>query len=136
MFLVPHAFVQFDAMGLLEVVFLAVGACVLLWFLSLSFSFFFFSQDLDILVFLCSRSQDLRCSSNEPLSELVPYADSVYSEAVVLSFIIVLRKEMVLATERPVIAFGAGASLRALTLLAPASSVRIVWSDIADWFSF
>jgi hypothetical protein len=100
--------------------------------LSLSFSFFFFLQDLEILVFLCSRLQDLRCSSDEPLSELAPYADSVYLEAVVLSFIIVLRKEMELATERPVVAFGAGASLRALTPSAPASSVRIVWSDIAS----
>ena len=101
-------------------------------FLSLSFSFFFFLQDLDILVFLCLRSQDLCCSSNELLSELVPYADLVYLEAVVLSFIIVLRKEIELATERPVVAIGAVASLRALTPLAPTSYIRIVWSDIAS----
>ena len=106
--------------------------CSSLFFFSLSFSFFFFLRDLDILVFLCLRLRDLRCSSNEPLSELAPYADSVYLEAVVLLFIIVLRKEMELATERPVVAFGAGASLRALTPLAPASSVRIVWSDVAS----
>jgi hypothetical protein len=46
----------------------------------------------------------------------------------------VLRKEMELATERPVVAFGAGASLRALTPLAPTSSVRIVLSDVASLF--
>ncbi len=119
-------------MGLLAVVFLAVGACVLLWLFVLVLLFFFFSRDLDMLVFLCSCLQDLRCSSDEPLSELAPYADLVYLEVVVSLFIIVLRKEMELATERPVVAFGAGASLRALTLSAPASSVRIVWSDVAS----
>ncbi len=119
-------------MGLLAVVFLAVGACVLLWFYILVIPFLFFVQDLDILVFLCLRLRDLHGSFNEPLSELAPYTDLVYSEAVVSSFIIVLRKEMELAPERPVIAYGAGASLRALTLSDPASSIRIVWSDVAS----
>ncbi len=119
-------------MGLLAVVFLAVRACVFFGSLSLSFSFFFVSRDLDILVFLCLHLQDLRCSSDELLLELAPYADSVYLEAVVLLFIIVLRKEMKLATECPVVAFDAGASLRALTPSAPASSIRIVWSDVAS----
>ncbi len=46
--------------------------------LSLSFFSFFFSQDLDFLVFLCLHLRDLHCSSDEPLLELAPYADLVY----------------------------------------------------------
>jgi hypothetical protein len=98
---------------------------------SLSFAFFFFLQNLGFLVFLSSRSQYLRHSSDELLLELVPYADSVYSESV-SPFIIVLRNDTESATECAVPAFGAGASFRALTLLAPASSVKIVWSNIAS----
>ncbi len=130
-FLVPHAFVRFNVMGLLAVVFLAGGACVLLWLFVLVLLFLLFFERLGHLGFLV-LAQDLRCSSDEPLLELAPYADLVYSEAVVLLFIIVLRKEMELATEYPVVAFGAGASLRALTLWAPTSSIRIVSNDIAS----
>jgi hypothetical protein len=39
---------------------------------SLAFSFYFFSRAVAFLVFLCSRSRDLRFSSEEPLSELSP----------------------------------------------------------------
>ena len=119
-------------MGLLAVVFLAMGARVLLLLVYLSFSFFFFSHALAFLGFLISRMRDLRCSSDEPLSELAPYADSVYSELVSLFSIIELRNDTKLATECTVPAFGAGASRRALTPLAPASSVKIVWSDVAS----
>ena len=51
-FLVPHAFVQFDAMGVLAVVFLAVGACVLLWLVVLVLCFLLFSVRLGLLGFL------------------------------------------------------------------------------------
>jgi len=51
-FLVPHAFVRFDAMGLLAVVFLAVGACVLLWFFVLVLLFLLFPARLGHLGFL------------------------------------------------------------------------------------
>ena len=51
-FLVPHAFVRFDAMGLLAVVFLAVGACVLLWFFVLVPLFLLFLARLGHLGFL------------------------------------------------------------------------------------
>jgi hypothetical protein len=52
--LVPRAFVQFDTMGLLALVFLAVGACVLLWLVVLVLLFFFFLQALAFLV-SCAR---------------------------------------------------------------------------------
>jgi hypothetical protein len=55
-FFVPHAFVRLDAMGLLAVVFLAMGARVLLWLIVLGFLFFFFSRAVAFLGFLCSRS--------------------------------------------------------------------------------
>ena len=51
-FLVPHAFVRFDAMGLLAVVFLAVGACVLLWLFVLVLLFLIFVARLGLLGFL------------------------------------------------------------------------------------
>jgi hypothetical protein len=54
------------------VVFLAMGARVRLWLVVLVLLFFFFSQALAFLGFLCSRSRDLRCSSDEPLLELAP----------------------------------------------------------------
>ncbi len=98
--------------------------------LSLSFAFFFLPRDLGFLVFLCSRLQYLCHSSDEPLSELAPYVDLVYSESV-SPFIIVLRNDTESATECAVPAFGAGAFFRALTPPAPASSVKIVWSDVA-----
>jgi len=101
--------------------------------LSLSFTFFFFSRDLGFfLAFLCSRSRDLHCSSDELLSLLAPYADSVYSELMSLFSIIELRNDTELATEFAVPAFGAGASFRALTPSAPASSVKMVWSNVAS----
>jgi hypothetical protein len=43
-------------MGLLAVVFLAMGARVLLWLIVLGFLFFFFSRAVAFLGFLCSRS--------------------------------------------------------------------------------
>ncbi len=55
-FYVPHAFVGLDAMGLLAVVFLAMGARVLLWLIVLGLLFFFFSRAVAFLGFLCSRS--------------------------------------------------------------------------------
>ena len=51
-FFVPHAFVQLDAMGLLAVVFLAMGACVLLWLVVLVLPFFLFLTSLGLLGFL------------------------------------------------------------------------------------
>ncbi len=52
-FLVPHAFVRLDAMGLLAVVFLAMGACVLLWLLVvLVLLFLLFVTRLGLLGFL------------------------------------------------------------------------------------
>jgi hypothetical protein len=81
---------------------------------SLSFTFFLFLRDLGFLVFLCSRLRYLRRSSDEPLSELAPYADFVYSE-LVSPFIIVLRNDTELATECTVPAFSASASFRALS---------------------
>ncbi len=119
-------------MGLLAVVFLAMGARVLLWLVVLVLLFFFFSRALAFLGFLCSRSRDLRCSSDEPLSEQAPYADSVYFESVSLFSIVELRNDTKFATEFAVPAFGAGASCRARTPLAPASSVKMVWSDVAS----
>jgi hypothetical protein len=59
-------------MGLLAVVFLAMWARVLLWLIVLGLLFFFFSRAVAFLVFLSSRSRDLRFSSEEPLSELAP----------------------------------------------------------------
>ena len=47
-------------------------------------------------------------------------------------FINELRNVTELATECAVPAFGAGAFFRALTPSAPASSVRIVWSNVAS----
>jgi hypothetical protein len=99
---------------------------------SLSFSFFFFSRALAFLGFLCLRLRDLRRSSDELLSELAPYADLVYSKLVLLFSIIELRNDTELATECAVPDFGASASHRALTPSAPASSVKIVWSDVAS----
>jgi hypothetical protein len=71
-FFVAHAIVWLDAMGLLAVVFLAMGTRVLLWLIILGLLFFFFSRALAFLGFLCSRSRDLHCSSEELLSELAP----------------------------------------------------------------
>ncbi len=51
-FLVPHAFVQLNAMGLLAVVFLAMGACVLLWPVILGLLFLLFPARLGLLGFL------------------------------------------------------------------------------------
>ncbi len=51
-FLVPHAFVRFDAMGLLAVVFLAVEACVFLWLFVLVLLFLLFLARLGHLRFL------------------------------------------------------------------------------------
>ena len=51
-FFVPHAFVWLDAMGLLAVVFLAMGAHVLLWLVVLVLLFFLFLASLDLLRFL------------------------------------------------------------------------------------
>ena len=51
-FLVPHAFVQLDAMGLLVVVFLAMGACVLLWLFLLFLLFLLLLARLGLLGFL------------------------------------------------------------------------------------
>ena len=56
------------------------------------------------LLFL--RLRDLRLSSDDPLLELAPYADSVYSELVLLFSIIELRNETELVTECAVLAFG------------------------------
>jgi hypothetical protein len=52
--LVPHAFVRLNAMRLLAVVFLAVGACALLWLvvLVLVLLFLLFLASLELLVFL------------------------------------------------------------------------------------
>ena len=51
-FFVPHAFVRLDAMGLLAVVFLAMGAHVLLWLVVLVLLFFLFLARLGLLGFL------------------------------------------------------------------------------------
>ena len=53
-FLVPRAFVRLDAMGLLAVVFLAMGACVLLllWLVVLVLLFFLVLASLGLLGFL------------------------------------------------------------------------------------
>ncbi len=51
-FFVPHAFVRFDAMGLLAVVFLAMGARVLLWLIVLGLLFFLFLARRGLLGFL------------------------------------------------------------------------------------
>ena len=51
-FFVPHAFVRLDAMGLLAVVFLAMGARVLLWLIVLSLLFFLFLARRGLLGFL------------------------------------------------------------------------------------
>ncbi len=50
-FLVPHAFVLLNAMGLLAVVFLAMGACVLLWLIILGLLFLLFPARLGLLGF-------------------------------------------------------------------------------------
>ena len=50
--LVPHAFVRFNAMGLPAVVFLAMGACVLLWLIVLVLCFLLFPVRLGLLGFL------------------------------------------------------------------------------------
>ena len=51
-FLVSRAFVRLDAMGLLVVVFLAMGARVLLWLIVLVLLFFLFLASLGLLGFL------------------------------------------------------------------------------------
>ena len=51
-FFVPHAFVRLDAMGHLEVVFLAMGAHVLLWLIVLVLLFFLLLASLGFLGFL------------------------------------------------------------------------------------
>ena len=51
-FFVPHAFVRLDAMGLLAVVFLAMGARVLLWLIVLGLLFFLFLARRGLLGFL------------------------------------------------------------------------------------
>ncbi len=51
-FFVPHAFVRLNAMGLLAVVFLAMGAHVLLWLVVLVLLFFPFLASLGLLGFL------------------------------------------------------------------------------------
>ncbi len=51
-FLVPHAFVRLDAMGLFAVVFLAMGACVLLWLVILVLLFLLFPARLGLHGFL------------------------------------------------------------------------------------
>ncbi len=50
--LVPHTLVRFNAMGLPAVVFLAVGACVLLWLVVLVLCFLLFPARLGLLGFL------------------------------------------------------------------------------------
>ena len=45
-FLVPHAFVRLNTMGFLAVVFLAMGACVLLWLDVLDILFLLFSASV------------------------------------------------------------------------------------------
>jgi hypothetical protein len=59
------AFVRLNVMGLLAVVFLAMGAGVLLWLIFLVLLFFFFSRALAFLGFSCSRLRDLCFSSDE-----------------------------------------------------------------------
>ena len=107
--LVPQALVQVDMMGLLAMEFLAVGKWILRWLFVLVVLVV-----LVLLLFLTSsilRScpWGLRSSSNNLLLELVPYADSVYSELVSPS-IIVWRYETELVTECAVPALAAGAS--------------------------
>ncbi len=51
-FIVPHAFVRLDAMGLLAVVFLAMGAHVLLWLIALGLLVFLFLARRGLLGFL------------------------------------------------------------------------------------
>ena len=51
-FFVPHAFVRLDATGLLAVVFLAMGARVLLWLIVLGLLFFLFFARRGLLGFL------------------------------------------------------------------------------------
>ena len=51
-FFVPHAFVRFDAMGFLAVVFLAMGARVLLWLIVLGLLFLLFLACRGLLGFL------------------------------------------------------------------------------------
>ena len=74
----------------------------------------------------------MRRSSEELLLELAPYADSVYSELLLPFIIIELRNDTELATECAVPAFGAGASFRALTPSALASSIKMVWRDVVS----
>ena len=68
-FFVPHAFVRLDAMGLLAVVFLAMGVHVLLWLIVLSLLFFLFLARRGLLGFLarvretCTSPQKSRCLS-------------------------------------------------------------------------
>ncbi len=71
-FFVPHVFVLINVMGLLAVVFLAMGACVLLWLVVLVLHFSLFLASLGLLGFLV-----LAFALDDPLSELVPYADLV-----------------------------------------------------------
>ncbi len=83
-FLVPHAFVRVDAMGLPALEFLAVGAGVLFGHVIVVLLFFFscLPRDLDRLSLLRFRPLGLRSSSNDSLVKVAPYADSVYSKLV------------------------------------------------------
>ena len=132
-FLFPMHLSGMTRWGFLQWYFLQWGHVLFFNSSSMSFSFFFFSRVLAFLGFLCSHSRDLRRSSDEPLSELAPYVDLVYSKLVSLFSIIELKNDAKLATECAVPAFGAGASHRALTSSSPASSIKIVWSDIASY---
>ena len=98
-FFVPRAFVRLNTMGLLAVVFLAIGARVLLWLVVLVLLFFLFLANLGLLGFLVLALQGLRCSSDKLQSELVPLANSVYSKTVSLFSIIELRNDTELVTE-------------------------------------
>jgi hypothetical protein len=51
-FLVPHEFVRLDAMGLLVVIFLVMGACVFLWLIVLILCFLLFDARLGLIGFL------------------------------------------------------------------------------------
>ena len=81
-FLVPHAFVRVNAMGLLALRFLAMGVGVFAGASLSSFFFFLFflPRDLDCLSFLRPRLRGLRSSSSNSLVEVVPYTDLVYSK--------------------------------------------------------
>ena len=75
-FFVPHAFVLINVMGLIAVLFLAMGACVLLWLVVLVLHLFIFLTSLGLLGFLVLAFA-LRISLDDTLSKLAPYADLV-----------------------------------------------------------